>query len=324
MTPKEQYRLTRRSLRYDATKEREGLEMKYPSLLKRWLRIPGTNRQMCQRSYDIPFSNEVDGGMSKAYSEWYAKQSGTYEKVPKRFPGAKFLRQMREVERYLRDTWAHAPGFKYLPEDHPVRIAAQEKAQAYEPHFMDDYVWRNGDATLPPAVEYAKPQPLRRRRAGNEDKFLYGFFPETASAPVQWEYEPPQLWMPDHMLEAEQGLAFEEAAYEEVELVDDDDDGDWWETSKLTDRAEQYKPVRSEALSDPLVQMLINEGSYDEASELCHRHRAGFAQNSMKFYMEQRPDRYPQTLPGTVWVSQSGDTASEVTPHIRSRRAKAA
>lgn len=319
MTPKELYRVTRRSLRFDAAKMSKGLGEKYPPLLMRWLRIPGTNRQMCRDSYNIPFSNKEDGDMSKAYREWYAKQSGTYEKVPKRFPGAARLREMREVERYLRDTWAPTPGFKYLQSTHPVRLAAQEKARTYEPHFMDDFRWRSGDATLPPPVEYAKPQALRRRRAGNEDKFLYGFFPETAAAPVQWEYEPPQLWMPDHMLEAEQGLAFEEAAYEETELVNDDDDGDWWETSKFTDQAGQYKPTRSEALSDPLVQMLINEGSYDEASELCHRHRAGFAQNSVKFYMEQRPDCYPQTLPGTVWVSQSSGT-SEVKTQVRIRK----
>ena len=65
MTPKEQYRIQRRSLRFDLAKCIKGMS-NIDSLVARWKRIPAT-------------------------------------KPPRAFPGAKFLRQMREVERYLRD-----------------------------------------------------------------------------------------------------------------------------------------------------------------------------------------------------------------------------
>lgn len=224
MTPKEQYRIQRRSLRFDLAKCIKGMS-NIDSLVARWKRIPAT-------------------------------------KSPRAFPGAKFLRQMR-------DTWAPAPGFKYLPPSHPVRLAAQEKARTYEPHFMDDFRWRNGDATLPPPVEYAPVKQLRRVRQAPEKTDPY--------------YVPPQLWLPDDVLEAETASSH----------------------------------------SDPLVILLEREGSYQEAYELRQSHRAGTTQTVLKFYMEQRPDRYPQTLPGTVWVSQSSGT-SEVKPHIRNRRTKAA
>lgn len=270
MTPKESYRVARRSLRFDLAKTLEAMS-KIDSLGARWRRLPAV-------------------------------------KPPRAFKGAAYERRMRELERYLRDTWAPTPGFKYLSKEHPVRLAAQEKAKAYIPHHLDDYVWRSGDATLPPPVEYVKPQPLRKSKLVDKaDPY----------------YTPPQLWMPEHMEEA--AVSFGQDDYEmsddsstpALELVDD---SDWWETSKRTDRDEQYKPVRSEALSDPLVQMLQAEGSYDEASDLCRMHRAGFAHNSMNFYMQQRPDMYPQTLPGTVWVSQANGSTAEVKPYIRNPR----
>ncbi|MBK8113196.1 MAG: hypothetical protein IPK44_01105 [Candidatus Accumulibacter sp.] len=99
-------------------------------------------------------------------------------------------------------------------------------------HHLDDYVWRSGDATLHRQLEYVKPQPLRKSKLVDKaDPY----------------YTPPQLWMPEHMEEA--AVSFGQDDYEmsddsstpALELVDD---SDWWETSKRTDRDEQYKPVR--------------------------------------------------------------------------------
>lgn len=95
-------------------------------------------------------------------------------------------------------------------------------------------------------------------------------------------YTPPQLWLPDEVREAE----------------------------------------TSSSSGDPLVIMLEREGSYQEAFELRQSHRAGTTQTVLKLYMEQRPDHYPQTLPGTVWVSQSSST--EAKQRVHPRRVKAA
>lgn len=231
MTPKEQYRIQRRSLRFDLAKCIKAMS-KIDSLGSRWRRLPAI-------------------------------------KPVRQFPGAKFLRQMREVERHLRNTWASTPGFKYLPPEHPVRLAAQERAKAHQPHFLDDFIWRSGDATLPPPVEYVKPQPLRKSKVVEK---------------VDPYYVPPQLWLPEEVVEAETGSSRD----------------------------------------DPLVILLEREGAYHEAYELRQSHRAGTTQTVLKFYMEQRPDRYPQTLPGTVWVSQRDGDTTEVQPYVRTRRVKAA
>lgn len=147
----------------------------------------------------------------------------------------------------------------------------------------EEPVYQRGDRSkvvLPPPVEYAKPTMIRRRKVGNEAKFLYGFHPATATAPVQWEYQPPQLWMPDDLIENEV----------------------------------------SSSSGDPLVILLEREGAYQEANELRQQHRAATTQGVLKFYMEQRPDRYPCTLPGTVWVNQANGSTAEVQPYVRTRR----
>lgn len=95
-------------------------------------------------------------------------------------------------------------------------------------------------------------------------------------------YMPPQLWLPEEVSEAE--------------------------TASSSD--------------DPLVIMLEREGSHQEAYELQQSHRAGTAQTVLKLYMEQRPDQYPQTLPGTVWTSQPSST--ETKQRVYLRRVKAA
>lgn len=256
MTPKEQYRIQRRSLRYDATKKDMGLRTysfrKFPAAKTR-SQADAFWRRLClkweRENLDL-IQEKPDFFWQDPRFEWGAT---TQKESPV------------EVERYLRDTWAPVPGFKYLPTEHPVRLTAQEKAQAYEPHFMDDFRWRSGDATLPPPVEYAPVKQLRRVRQAPEKTDPY--------------YVPPQLWLPEDVLEAETASSH----------------------------------------SDPLVILLEREGSYHEAYELRQSHRAGTTQTVLKFYMEQRPDRYPQTLPGTVWVSQSSG-ASEVKPQVRIRR----
>ena len=309
MTPKESYRVARRSSRYDASKEAEGLKRRWPSLLTRWMKIPGLDAQMVKRSWNVPFSNAEDGNMSKRYATWMEAQASScrYAKLP---------------------VYKHRPVTPSRIWDTVMRDVLTERVEqdrdiSYTPKYV------RGDRTkvvLPPAPEYAPVRTLVRRKKGNEDKFLYGFFPATVHSLVQWAYEPPQLWMPEHMEEAALSFGPDDWTSSEVddaalELVGDDD---WWETSKRTDRDGQYKPVRSEVFSDPLVQLLHAEGSHDEAVDLCSMHRAGFAHNSMNLYMEQRPDRYPQTLPGTVWVSEGLNETKAVKPYVRARRVKAA
>lgn len=361
MTPKESYRVARRSRRYDAVKENLGLRT-YIASRNGPRDFPiATNRQeaaafwrgLClkwQRDNLDLISEKPDFFWQDPRFKWGATtqievtleqsrdETLRIGEATSTWQTSKFLStnhplrlSMVEMAERQLDLMRQVNTLRpqeYLPVNHPARLTVQRAARVklgLEPAFK---ARRHADVVLPPPVEYVKPQPLRRRKVGNEDKFLYGYFRATKDSPEQFAYDPPQFFMFDHMFDAEQSLMVEEPELDEsdsstpaLELVDD---GDWWETSKHTDRDEQYKPVRSEALSDPLVQLLQAEGSYDEASDLCRLHRAGFAHNSMNFYMQQRPDLYPQTLPGTVWVSQSSGTTAEVKPYIRTRRVKAA
>lgn len=89
------------------------------------------------------------------------------------------------------------------------------------------------------------------------------------------DYAPPELWLPT----------------------------EWFEEPETECEAE-YKPQPSTCLLDPLVQLLIAEGSLDEVHELNALHRAGSTQIVNKHFMEQRPDLYPQVKASTAQVVQ--------------------
>ena len=233
MTPKEQYRIQRRSQRYDAIKALNG---KFSKL------APKIDPDQTLENFEKTLIARLDR------------------------PGVELCRSlpMQHGDSFMR-------GVHYIPPYYPaIAEAAAEKARTAPLH---DPIYTRGDireVVLPPAPEYAPVKQLRRVRQAPEKTDPY--------------YTPPQLWLPEEVVEAETGSSRD----------------------------------------DPLVILLEREGAYHEAYELRQSHRAGTTQTVLKFYMEQRPDRYPQTLPGTVWVSQRDGDTTEVQPYVRTRRVKAA
>ncbi len=167
----------------------------------------------------------------------------------------------------------------YLSPDHPVRVFAQERAKKYQEGCTTEYV-RSTDRSkvdLGPQPTYAKTTSLHPRRVGNEAKFL---------GQAQREAE---FWQPDHMKEAE--MSFFEV----------------W--------------PKSEVFADPLVQLLRRERADEVADELERRHSAGSHNNTLRFYLQQRPDTQERQAPGEAWVSTSTSTRQvEVRPYVRNRK----
>jgi hypothetical protein len=227
MTPKESYRVSRRSQRYDPIKALNGRFKTIASGIDSAMPLELFEKAL----YSRPDRQGVETCRSKPMQ-----------------PGDSFMR-----------------GVHYIPPYYPaIAEAAAIKARAA---WLEEPVYQRGDRTkvvLPPAPEYAPVTQIRKR---------------VISEKADPYYVPPQLWLPDEVIEAE----------------------------------------TSSSSSDPLVILLEREGSYQEAYELRQSHRAGTSQTVLKFYMEQRPDRYPQTLPGTVWASQLDDSATEVKPYVRAR-----
>lgn len=173
----------------------------------------------------------------------------------------------------------------YLPPDHPVRIFAQERAKKYQEGCTTEYV-RSTDRSkvdLGPQPTYAKTTSLHPRRVGNEAKYL-----KHRSDLGEFEREA-EFWQPDHMKEAE--MSFFEV----------------W--------------PKSEVFADPLVQLLRRERADEVADELERRHSAGSHNNTLKFYLQQRPDTQERQAPGEAWVSTSTSTRQvEVRPYVRNRK----
>lgn len=207
---------------------------------------------------------------------------------------------------------------QYLPPDHPVRIAAvetaqklielsytqpsrsapvlqtylppgwifaQERAKKYQEGCTTEYV-RSTDRSkvdLGPQPTYAKTTTLHPRRVGNEAKYL-----KHRSDLGEFEREA-EFWQPDHMKEAE--MSFFEV----------------W--------------PKSEVFADPLVQLLRRERADEVADELERRHSAGSMNNTLKFYLQQRPDTQERQAPGEAWVSTSTSTRQvKVRPYVRNRK----
>ncbi len=200
----------------------------------------------------------------------------------------------------------------YLPPDHPVRLAAVETAQklielsypTHRPTVMLDQTY------LPPdhPVRIFAQERARKYQAGcttdigkSTDRSSVDLGPQPVYAKTttlhprrvgneakflgQAQHEA-EFWQPEHMGEAEQTFAFE----------------------------------KSEVFADPLVQLLRKERSDDAADELERRHSAGSHNNTLKFYLQQRPDTQELAAPGEAWVSTSTSTRQvEVRPYIRRR-----
>ena len=231
MTPKESYRVARRSRRHDVTKALNG----------RFKTInPAINPDQDLDQFEKTLFTRPDRPGVETCRSLPMKEGN----------GDSFMR-----------------GVHYVPPYYPaIAEAAAIKARTAS---LDEPVYTRGDRTkvvLPPAPAYAPVKQLHRVRHAPDKANPY--------------YVPPQLWLPDDIIEAE----------------------------------------TSSSSGDPLVMLLEREGAYQEASELRQAHRAGTKQTVLKFYMEQRPDLYPQTLPGTVWVSQANGSTTEVKPYIRNRR----
>ena len=234
MTPKESYRVARRSRRHDVTKALNG---KFSKL------NPAINPEQDLDQFEKSLFARPDR------------------------PGVELCRSL-PMKEGNGDSFMR--GVHYIPPYYPaIAEAAAIKARTAS---LDEPIYTRGDRTkvvLPPAPAYAPVTPIRKRVVAEKaDPY----------------YVPPQLWLPDDIIEAE----------------------------------------TSSSSGDSLVILLEREGAYQEASELRQAHRAGTKQTVLKFYMEQRPDLYPQTLPGTVWVSQANGSTAEVKPYIRNRRVQAA
>ncbi len=180
----------------------------------------------------------------------------------------------------------HAQPSTYLPPEHPVRISAQRRAQAYRAGCTTDIGRSTNRASVDLGNQpvYAKTTTLHRRKTGNEAKYL-------KHRPDLGEFErEAEFWQPEHMGESEQSFAFEKSA----------------------------------CFADPLVQLLRRERADEIADELEHRHGAGSSNNTLKFYMQQRPDTQELQAAGNAWTTATAPaTQTEVKPYIRNRKAAA-
>jgi hypothetical protein len=201
----------------------------------------------------------------------------------------------------------------YLPPDHPVRIAAVETAQK-----LIELSYTQPSRSAPVLQTYLPPDhPVRifaqeRARKYQEgcttdlgrstDRSKVDLGPQPTYAKTttlhprrvgneakflgQAQREA-EFWQPEHMGEAEQTFAFE----------------------------------KSEVFADPLVTLLRKERSVEAADELERRHSAGSMNNTLRFYLQQRPDTQERQAPGEAWVSTSTSTRQvEVRPYVRNRK----
>lgn len=201
----------------------------------------------------------------------------------------------------------------YLPPDHPVRIAAVETAQklielsytqpsrsapVLQTYLAPDHPVRVFAQEL--AKKYQEGCTTDLNRSTDRSKVDLGSQPTYAKTTTlhprrvgneakflgQAQREA-EFWQPEHMGEAEQTFAFE----------------------------------KSEVFADPLVTLLRKERSVEAADELERRHSAGSMNNTLRFYLQQRPDTQERQAPGEAWVSTSTSTRQvEVRPYVRNRK----
>lgn len=202
---------------------------------------------------------------------------------------------------------------RYLPPDHPVRQAAVETArQLIELGYATRRPTVVLDQTyLPPdhPVRVFAQRKAQEYKAGcttdigrSTDRSNVDLGPQPTYAKTttlhprrvgneakflgQAQREA-EFWQPDHMGEAEQTFAFE----------------------------------KSKIFADPLVTLLRKERSVEAADELERRHSAGSMNNTLRFYLQQRPDTQERQAPGEAWVSTSTSTRQvEVRPYVRNRK----
>ncbi len=201
----------------------------------------------------------------------------------------------------------------YLPPDHPVRIAAVETARQLielsyttrRPTVVLEQTYLSPDHPVrvfaqERAKKYQEGCTTEYVRSTDRSKVDLGPQPTYAKTTTlhlrrvgneakflgQAQREA-EFWQPEHMGEAEQTFAFE----------------------------------KSEVFADPLVTLLRKERSVEAADELERRHSAGSMNNTLKFYLQQRPDTQERQAPGEAWVSTSTSTRQvEVRPYVRNRK----
>jgi hypothetical protein len=201
----------------------------------------------------------------------------------------------------------------YLPPDHPVRIAAVETAQKL---IELSYTTRRPTVVL--EQTYLSPDhPVRVFAQERAKKYQEGCTTEYVRSTDRSKVD----LGPQPTYAKTTSLHPRRVGNEAKFLGQAQREAEFWQPDHMKEAEMSFFEVwpKSEVFADPLVQLLRRERADEVADELERRHSAGSHNNTLKFYLQQRPDTQERQAPGEAWVSTSTHQV-EVRPYVRNRK----